>query len=679
MIVHYHDIFRSNMIEYIFQQQEVIQAKNNIDKKVQGSEYFFINITNEIRSLLESTFHINIKNDTIPMRWIKGDTKPHIDYGVDKFNHTYLIYLNDSKGELLIDNQSYPISFNTGYVFEEKLRHETINTGDEPRLLMGPMNENGLSVGATSTSISRDGNSTIYIKQLNESSDIIQYSDDQVTWEEIYWPCFLNNTNPSLGMFNVEFVSDIRLTIQYQRFVLSGSIAIGSYSLKSDGTRPIITIDGVQNYSGLIESELSYNHVMNLDVRCINGTTIFFGDGVICRSGYGRNAIDNYIINCSISGNTESSILGNLASSMNSSLYIINCSSSLPIPAYGGGIVGEYAGANGGAIYISNCWTTGEINPSGGGICGQRCASNFGSVYIKNCYSTGIIKDSGGGILGHAGGGEGSVVSIENCYSTGAIFGGGITGELQSSPSITNCYSLGLIQSGASGAGGIVGKLGISLDASNIKNCYVCGSVTGNNGFFLGGSTTLLPTCYSEAANNSSGWNDMNAKNVLTGTPTNVSGYTWMSVNPNSPYELRSIGFTPYVSDIIIKRLSDNMFAMKEMINMSIPQNSSTQSALINGKEYRIMSIFDGDESSYNTITINSNNGVITTTDQTEPGEYILIIRNTGSYLYSTVVLTVTPNSTPVIENVCYSPFNYCMSNITFRVQRIKKQNTIKF
>jgi len=75
------------------------------------------------------------------MRWIKGDTLPHIDYSHHTFENTYLIYLNDSPGEIIIGDESYPILNNTAYIFNEGVHHETKNTGNVPRLLLGPMNE----------------------------------------------------------------------------------------------------------------------------------------------------------------------------------------------------------------------------------------------------------------------------------------------------------------------------------------------------------------------------------------------------------------------------------------------------------------------------------------------------------------------------------------------------------
>lgn len=81
------------------------------------------------------------------MRWIKGDTEPHIDRGESKFENTYLVYLSDSPGEFLIGDESFPITQNTGYMFNEGVNHSTANTGFVTRLLLGPMNEFAEPVG----------------------------------------------------------------------------------------------------------------------------------------------------------------------------------------------------------------------------------------------------------------------------------------------------------------------------------------------------------------------------------------------------------------------------------------------------------------------------------------------------------------------------------------------------
>lgn len=52
-----------------------------------------------------------------------------------------------------MDGVAYPIERGTGYIFLEGLRHETQGTEDVPRLLIGPMSEQGKVVGPFATVI----------------------------------------------------------------------------------------------------------------------------------------------------------------------------------------------------------------------------------------------------------------------------------------------------------------------------------------------------------------------------------------------------------------------------------------------------------------------------------------------------------------------------------------------
>jgi hypothetical protein len=109
---------------------------------------FSIQLPDAIKHKLETGFGINLTQITsIPMRWIKGDTPPHIDRGENHFNNTHLLYLTDSIGNLIIDGQSYPIAAGDAHIFNEGLAHSTINTGDSERLMIGPMSETGFRVG----------------------------------------------------------------------------------------------------------------------------------------------------------------------------------------------------------------------------------------------------------------------------------------------------------------------------------------------------------------------------------------------------------------------------------------------------------------------------------------------------------------------------------------------------
>ena len=148
----YKNVFSDEELEYINNHTEVLSAKTSLDSKLSGMVYFSIPITNSIRDTLQTRMGLHLSVDSqIPMRWIKGDIAPHVDIGSSNFKNTYLVYFNDSPGELIVDSQSYPIQTNTGFVFNEGLPHETLCTENVPRLLLGPMNEFAQPVGASVT------------------------------------------------------------------------------------------------------------------------------------------------------------------------------------------------------------------------------------------------------------------------------------------------------------------------------------------------------------------------------------------------------------------------------------------------------------------------------------------------------------------------------------------------
>jgi hypothetical protein len=139
-------------VHYLNNLPEVLTAKASLDSRPAGMVYFSVTLTDSIRATLQSRFGLDLSPySSIPMRWIKGDTRPHVDSGASNFQNTYLLYLNDSPGELIVDSQSYLIQANTGVVFNEGLSHETNNTEGVPRLLLGPMNELAEPVGTVVT------------------------------------------------------------------------------------------------------------------------------------------------------------------------------------------------------------------------------------------------------------------------------------------------------------------------------------------------------------------------------------------------------------------------------------------------------------------------------------------------------------------------------------------------
>jgi len=145
MVSIYTDVLSSEELHYLNNLPEVLAAKASLDSR--DMVYFSVAVTDSIRATLETKFGLNLPTGSLPMRWIKGDTAPHIDRGASDFDNTYLVYLNSSPGELVVDSQAYPIEANTGFIFNEGLSHETQGTERVARLLLGPMNEFAEPVG----------------------------------------------------------------------------------------------------------------------------------------------------------------------------------------------------------------------------------------------------------------------------------------------------------------------------------------------------------------------------------------------------------------------------------------------------------------------------------------------------------------------------------------------------
>jgi hypothetical protein len=173
------------MIQNILSPNEIFDLVNNPIVKnekenlsdTQREVRFSISLPDEIKTKIESSLSIDLSQTaTIPMRWIKGDTLPHIDRGERHFNNTYLIYLTDSIGELIIDGQTHSITAGEAHIFSEGLEHYTINTGNSERLMIGPMSESGFRVGAN-LGISYFDNETDASNQINAFiGDYINYT-----------------------------------------------------------------------------------------------------------------------------------------------------------------------------------------------------------------------------------------------------------------------------------------------------------------------------------------------------------------------------------------------------------------------------------------------------------------------------------------------------------------------
>jgi hypothetical protein len=149
-----HNILSPSEINDIVNNPVVQTHKAQLSHTVESNKVvkFSLPLAPDIRDKLSTRLGISLSH-TIPMRWIKGDTLPHIDRGESQFTKTHLVYLTSSSGSLVIDGQAYPIHAGDAHIFSEGLEHFTINTGTTERLLLGPMSETGFGVGADPASI----------------------------------------------------------------------------------------------------------------------------------------------------------------------------------------------------------------------------------------------------------------------------------------------------------------------------------------------------------------------------------------------------------------------------------------------------------------------------------------------------------------------------------------------
>ncbi len=307
----YTNVLSEEELHYLNNLPEVLSAKATLDSRASGKVYFSVSITDSIRCSLQSRFGLDLSTrSTIPMRWIKGDTAPHIDTGASKFQNTYLVYLNDSPGELIVDSQSYPIEANAGFVFHEGLSHETRATEDVPRLLLGPMNEMAEPVGGFSVSYyATETNALTYTNQLGLSGNFT-----------------VGSGGPYGPYTSWRIASNSSGSSPQNAVYVNGSVlnSDGSYNLYPaapcflEGSTILCQVDGVQKYVPVEELKKG-----TLVKTSLNGykAVVLIGKGSIQNPGNDERTEDR-LYKCSPSKYPQ----------LKDDLYITGCHSILEFP-----------------------------------------------------------------------------------------------------------------------------------------------------------------------------------------------------------------------------------------------------------------------------------------------------------------------------------------------------------
>ena len=103
MTTTYNDVLTAEEIAVITSLESVISAEEEILNTTSSSVKFTAVLPDSIKDTLKSKLGLDLFSITdVPMRFIKGDSSPHVDQGQSAFENTYLIYLTDSEGEFII-------------------------------------------------------------------------------------------------------------------------------------------------------------------------------------------------------------------------------------------------------------------------------------------------------------------------------------------------------------------------------------------------------------------------------------------------------------------------------------------------------------------------------------------------------------------------------------------------
>jgi hypothetical protein len=131
--------------EIVKTNKQLLDIHDNKEKTIK----FNVVLNEHMIDKLNTRLKCNLSyNSDIPFRWIKGNTPAHIDKDYEgNQSNTHLVYLTDNSGKLLIDNKEYPIRKGCGYIFDEGLEHETIDTEHSVKLILGPFNYKGDALG----------------------------------------------------------------------------------------------------------------------------------------------------------------------------------------------------------------------------------------------------------------------------------------------------------------------------------------------------------------------------------------------------------------------------------------------------------------------------------------------------------------------------------------------------
>ena len=206
------NVFTEKELESLNNNKIVIENRDLLLQSGESSISFTLDLDKTLKKKITTLFNLSCMEyiNEVPMRWILGDIQSHKDIGTTKFNKSHLIYLTTNQGNFVVENNSYPITANTAFIFSEGVHHKTENTGTEPRLILGPMNEFMSQVGLVGL-VSYYPNQSDALSQTNSLGNGAAYTvgdcGPAVYGIYNYWKIASNSTGSS-SQSNVYSIGD---------------------------------------------------------------------------------------------------------------------------------------------------------------------------------------------------------------------------------------------------------------------------------------------------------------------------------------------------------------------------------------------------------------------------------------------------------------------------------------
>ena len=213
--------------ETVLKNKSLIENNNNNNNNNHNNAKFTIPINNNMIDKLNNKLNCNLNyNQEIPFRWVKGNTPAHTDKSIEGIHfNTHLVYLTDNNGKLKIENNEYSIKKGCGYMFKAGLMHETINTEDSLKLILGPFNNKGNVVGVAIGNLT---SLTLSSGTLSPSFNIYEYS------YTVNVPYNISNidisftTSNSIVSYNINGVNECQETSLNETYNFNTNLVIGN-------------------------------------------------------------------------------------------------------------------------------------------------------------------------------------------------------------------------------------------------------------------------------------------------------------------------------------------------------------------------------------------------------------------------------------------------------------------